>query len=415
MEKFDIPFLTEAFLMGNETLTNTIKTMLYKKDEHVFDKIDFEDQAIYQEPLIFAFLNDHEIDYNIDWLLLGYMKKNVDQAVSVQSDDFGRIYLANIGWLITGDKRAEFSLRRNSAQELSLFKNDEEVPFTLEPLLQSADGKLELVNHNIPLLRKCFYDTDGSLLQVEIDEIAALRQHDLFRAIDLMKKYMPEYYNLVTLATKKIQVFNVDTYKSNSFATIGAQGLAFFNAYQEDYDEIFFLDDIAHQTGHIIMNGILFNKEDYFKVDPATILQNVYAENGDLYETRDVEVLIHALYTYYSTFLTLNTFLDQQVFEGRKRHELLARMAFYLEKCYSDLSLFEQPTFDFNKTEKLYKPEDLFTENGLTIYNGIKHYFGEMFNKWNRITKSYDLGNQPYNFTYSKFIELNPYELNPVE
>jgi amidophosphoribosyltransferase len=68
-----------------------------------------------------------------------------------------------------------------------------------------------------------------------------------------------------------------------------------------------------------------------------------------------------------------------------------------------------------NAVRQIYKPfatEEnalkYFTENGLSIYKEIKNTWLEMSKKWFDEVKVYDLSNQPYNFTYSKFIELNP-------
>jgi hypothetical protein len=81
MEKFDIDFLTKSYLKGKVSVTETIKMMLYKRDETIFDKINFEDDKIYDEPLIFAFLNDDK-EYNLDWLLIGYMNTKEERKVS---------------------------------------------------------------------------------------------------------------------------------------------------------------------------------------------------------------------------------------------------------------------------------------------------------------------------------------------
>ena len=83
-------------------------------------------------------------------------------------------------------------------------------------------------------------------------------------------------------------------------------------------------------------------------------------------------------------------------------------MAFYIEKCYSDFLLFENLSFQFNKIDKLYQPDELFTTKGMILYNGLKEYYHQIYNKWNNMVSQYDLSNQPYNFTYSKFIQLNP-------
>jgi hypothetical protein len=193
MEKFDIDFLTKSYLKGKVSVTDTIKMMLYKRDETIFDKINFEDDKIYDEPLIFAFLNDDK-QYNLDWLLIGYMNTKEERKVSVKSDNFGRIYIANIGWLITSIKNCDFDLIRGCDGKFSLFRENQKISFYIEPIESSIDGKIEILSHSIPLLRKCFYDTNGKLLDIEVDEINKRCHSHLLEAITLMKELIPDHY-----------------------------------------------------------------------------------------------------------------------------------------------------------------------------------------------------------------------------
>lgn len=39
-------------------ITNTIKLLLYNKNKVILEKIDFEDDNIFLEPLLFAFFNN---------------------------------------------------------------------------------------------------------------------------------------------------------------------------------------------------------------------------------------------------------------------------------------------------------------------------------------------------------------------
>ena len=115
------------------------------------------------------------------------------------------------------------------------------------------------------------------------------------------------------------------------------------------------------------------------------------------------------LYTYYTTFICLDACLEADVFKDAKRHEVLGRIKFYIKKCYQDISLIENPTKEFNNTTQFYGSDQLFTSNGLVIYNEIKRIYNLIVTKWFQLVKDFDINNQPYNFTYSKFIELNPY------
>jgi DNA gyrase inhibitor GyrI len=80
----------------------------------------------------------------------------------------------------------------------------------------------------------------------------------------------------------------------------------------------------------------------------------------------------------------------------------LGRISFYINKCYRDLLLIDNPI------NSEIKSSEYFTEMGLQIYSELKNKWKEMYRKWFEVTKHYDMSNQPYNFTYSNFAELNP-------
>jgi hypothetical protein len=218
----------------------------------------------------------------------------------------------------------------------------------------------------------------------------------------LIKEHIPTQYELIEKYAPKCVVFNFDTYQRNSFATLSAQGIGFFNAYQDNYDEVFFVDDIAHQTGHVILNVMIYESNQFFRKDKKTVLEIINMPDGSLIEKRDLHVVFHALYTYYTSFICLDACLENNVWEGKQKHEAIGRIAFYINKCYRDTLLIDNP---INSEEKAV---EYFTNDGLIIYRELKIKWKEMYKKWFGLTKHFDMSNQPYNFTYSKFLELNP-------
>ncbi len=400
----------DFILSGNQSLIENIKLLLYQTDVTVFDRIDFDDDKIYREPLLFAYFKNVENSmYSLDAILYGYTQPNLRPLkISIASDEFGRIYLPNIGWLLTNEKHQLYDMATNAESEITLRKNGTLIPYRLEKPDTLNDTSIEVLKYPISLLKQFYYDTGQLLVEVEITEITKKHRENLRKAWNLIRKHLPTHYETILLTTNRCVIFNVDSNLRNSFATLSAQGISFFNAYQDDYNEVFFVDDIAHQTGHIIFNAMIYEVENFLLVSPDTIIQNVEVE-GILTESRDIHVIFHALYTYYTTFICLDACLEAGVFTKQKRHEALGRMSFYIKKCYQDISLIEDPLEKYNKTSKLYASKELFTANGFIIYNEIKKTYRSMVKKWINIVGDFDMSNQPYNFTYAKFNEINPY------
>lgn len=388
------PFLEN----GASNFNQNIKILLYKQNQNIFDILDFENNFIYNEPLLVAYFNNKsESKQSLESVIFGYSTSN--PRFKVFSDEFGRIYLSNVGWFLTNHKQETFDF---DFLNFKLYKNENEISFVFENLEIIEDTKIELLKFSVPLLEQFYYNTENQLINVEVENIAAKHLKNITKAYNLIKQNIPSQFELIEKYAPKCVIFNVNTFDRNSFASLSAQGISFFNSYQEDYDEVFFVDDIAHQTGHVIFNLMIFDSNLFFRKNKNTILEIINMPDGSFIENRDLHVIFHALYTYYTSLICLSTCLENNVFNDRQKHEAMGRIAFYINKCYKDLLLVDNPINSENKSN------EYFTNDGLKIYRELKNKWKEMYKKWFEITNHFDLSNQPYNFTYSNFLELNP-------
>jgi hypothetical protein len=388
------PYLIE----GYSSIINDMKILLYKRDENIFEILDFENDEIYKDPLLFAFFyNKIKFKQSLDSLILGYTsKKNSGEVIS---DEYGRIYIPNIGWFLTDYKNQSFVFDK---VESKLLKNNEDIKFVFERIEFINNTNIEILKYQIPLLKSFYFNTDGAFLDVEIENITKKHLKTITNAYNLIKKNIPSHFELIEKYAPKCVIFNFDTYERNSFAALLAYGIGFYNAYQDDYDEVFFIDDIAHQTGHIIFDTMIFKDQKYLKVKKETIIETLEMPDGTFVEKRDLHIIFHALYTYYTSFICLDKCIDNGEFNNKQLHEAMGRISFYINKCYKDLLLIDSPIKSFEKANHF------FTNDGMIIYTELKNKWFEMYNKWFEKIKHFDMSNQPYNFTYSKFLELNP-------
>lgn len=222
-------------------LINSVKILLFKENQSIFDLIDFNDEAIYCDPFIFMYVKNRE--QVLENIIIGYAKNNME--IEITTDEFGRIYIPNVGWLHTSYKKTRLKLH---GKELKLSKNDRLIHFKHEPIYHIENTKIELLKYNLASLKPFYCDSEGIPLDVEIHEISKRYIENITKAYNLIKINIPSQFKLIEKYAPKCVIFKVDTNKRNSFATFAANGISFFNAYQSDYDEVFFIDDIAHQT-----------------------------------------------------------------------------------------------------------------------------------------------------------------------
>jgi len=360
-----------------------IKTLVYKQSPEIIEKVDYENDDAFLEPLLFSYFNS---------------KKN---------DEFPKESLEEIlqGYFIKKEKiKLKYSFNKNDVAyvpKVGYFKKGESVPF--ENIKLIFNTRIELIKHKMIHLKYVFRDFSENIIDEDLIEISSTLNNQFIKklenAFSYIKKYCPDHYKLIEQCCKKVMLFKTNPENTNSFATIKAHGMAFFNVYQDDNDEVFFVDDIAHQTGHIILTTLLFERKKYFLIDKN---QNLSSILNDDKEYRSFYILFHALYTYYTTLLCLDNCIESNCFNQKQNHEAKARIGFYLKKYNSDL-------------RKLYKIANYYggftkilSKNAIPVFKIVNNKYLNMEEKWKTIVKKFNYDNQPYNFTYKKFIKLNP-------
>ena len=320
-------------MKNRDEIINTIKLLLYKENTSVFEKLNFDDDEVFLEPLLFAYFNSKS--YNsypkeaLEEMLQGYFIKKEEIITHSYSRD-GIAYVPNIGY----------------------FKVNESIPF--EKIKFIAHTNIELIQYPIIYLKYIFRDFNEQPIEerkITISkELVEVHEESLTIALSYIKKYSSNHYNLIEQCCKKILLFKTDPKNTNSFATINAHGMAFLNVFQKEYDEVFFVDDIAHQTGHIIMTTITFKRKDYFLIDENLNIKSIV---NNPKEYRSFYILFHALYTYYTTILCLDNCISNNCFDKRQAHEAIGRIGFYLVKYNLDINTFNNVIKHYGGIEKV--------------------------------------------------------------
>jgi hypothetical protein len=392
----------DGYLKENkDKFVEQIMILVCKEDEELFNELFSKDWELFYEPLVFSYFNQKNRNKKeLRLLFSGCVNFEPLLIEPILLENNNSVYFPKFGYL-------EFNF--DKLNNLQIESKNGEVFFNmdLKSLNFNNKGKkfigdhcFELLYQPVRLLRQCYYDSEGNILDVEIIDHNSTIFQDLNIALNLIRNHVPDYYELLRIVLKKIVVFKIDSTLRNSFADLAAHGVIFINAYQLDYDVVFFVDDIAHQAGHVIMNTLLFDKSDYFNVHYDTTFEEITYDSF-IVEKRNLHVVFHALYTYYTAFTCLDACLKAGVFNKRQTHEALGRIKFYILKCAHDLALINQ------KSVSMDNSIPLFTCKGKVIIEAIKQKQLYMIDLWWSKIGDFNLDNQPYNFTYSCFSELN--------
>ena len=380
--------MLDPFLNYNEyhlKIVDSVKTVLYKKDQTIFDKLDFYNDEIFGEPLLFSAINN---DYEkwIDTLVFG-LSKNKEQfciTTSVINNDL--IYLPHVGHLKLSEKGLKEVTIQYVENQYKVSNNENDVNFEL-----TASTKLEgieVFTCNHPLIQSFFRNEQGENIAVRIDStLFEKHKEHLTRALEVMKEVLPTYYDIIKQYITKIVLYEGD---ANSFATMQAHGCIFIGV-RDTYDEIFFIEDIIHQTAHVFFNTSTFNKEGLFSIPFATNFFEITNDPTDKRAT--IYDRFHGLYTHLFINKIITGCLDNKLFNGRKYYELVARFTLNNQRFATGL--------------RKMKEGSLFQEKGQEWMLLFVDNFKTTYNRYKELLEKYDVSNQPYVFDFRKFEEIN--------
>jgi HEXXH motif-containing protein len=207
-------------------------------------------------------------------------------------------------------------------------------------------------------------------------------------AFNLLRAYCPDLADEIIAGTRLVVLFQAE--QPNSFATLSAHGAIFLNV-NGAIDEVYFIEDIAHQAGHVTFNALTLAKERFLLINPDTPLGGPH---GNDRESRTVYSAFHGMFTYVTIGQALAAVLERHVFDARQAHEALGRLGLVLRKFNHDLALLDRAEF--------------WTPLGRRCWRQFESIFAGQQARYAPITQGFDYSNQPYVFDYHLFAELNP-------
>lgn len=363
-------------------ISETIKLLIYKENPNLLENLDFDDDEVFLEPLLFAYFNSKKDNLfsneMLEEILQGYFLTPLKEVILKNSlNKKGTTYIPKLGY----------------------FKANHIKPYEL---IENIVGtSIEILKHSMVILDHIYntpYHNKFETNQIEVTNSCMENIIFLTNAFQLLKENAKDQFDLIELCCKSCVIFNTNPENINSFATLNAHGIAFFNVYQKDYDEVFFIDDIAHQTAHIILTTFIYVRKNIFKIDENQTIKEILVNTS---ENRTFKTIYHAHYTYYAIFTCLDNCINNNAFNLKQENEAVARIGFYLKKCKFDLDYIQDVAIEYGGIEKIL------TKKGLKVYKMVQEKYFKMLEKWGNKTIKYDYTMQPYNFTYSIFLTEN--------
>ncbi len=380
---------------GQSQFALSVKSMIFREDESLFEVLDFSDDRIFLEPLLFAYFNSNKTNITLKQILFGYIHPSKRfTKINVSTNPSGIIYLPKIGYLETENcENLQLELAvDNHTGDYTLTYESNIVDYKFKKTVLITGTDIEVQQFSNPLIEPYFRDRSNNVTSVNSNQIGFNYYDDINNAVIILKEYYPSFFSCFNEVIRCIMPFNSDS--ANSFATLSVHGTAFLNV-PKNANEVFFIEDIVHQCGHTILTSITHEMEQFLAIDPDTPLEKFNLKTG---EYRSVYVAFHGVFTEAIMNEAFAICVENKIFMGRKEHELKGRFAYILSRFLADM-------------ESLNHPE-IFTPTGFYVYSALRNKMLTTYSQYGSMLKEFDLTNQPYTFSYDQFLLTNPLKVH---
>lgn len=358
-----------------EILSNIFFSRIAYFENH-FDILELDSRIIWNPEVICFLLNDLPIDNNhLEKLNFGYALNENRKAINVTSDSFGIIDIPNVGFFIA-QSNSDFVLEECNRH----FHLDKEITERFEYTYNSIQFR--------PVLPKIAYENQNLDLLESPKTTFENNKTTIVNAFELIKNYSKSLFHMINKCVDSVVVYNAKN--SNSFANINYHGVAFINIYQKKQNEIFFVDDLAHQCGHVIFNVLTLDAGNFLSIPKNTLIKSITRKSKD---RRTIYDAFHGLFTYTCIIDILSNLYCHWNCSKENKNELLARIGFYMLKFRIDLGYLDHP--------------EIFTDLGNTYFKQFVSGYKKIYERLFKFYGHFNFSNQDYIFDFKKFKEIN--------
>lgn len=241
--------------------------------------------------------------------------------------------------------------------------------------------------HFIEFIPPILYELN-SKINYSPQELINLNKKNINQAFKFLRLYIPLFHKLLKLTSTGICLFK--DLELESFAGMDYHGTGFINLKKDKETIVFFIDEISHQFGHVIINNLLINKNEFFNYPFNTLYKDLDSLSND---HRNIFDLMHGFFTLFFIINSLDIYIPKCSKKSNNYFEAIARIIFYLNKMNKDIEKFK----NFN----ILNNKGLFFLNKMISFNFKKN------KKYKKHLTVLKFDNQPYVFDYELFTILN--------
>jgi hypothetical protein len=369
---------------GQLALANQIRRLLYQHAPDLFANLDFADDGTFLEPLLFArFAVREHARRELLLACLQYLPSARKPAtIDADTDAEGRVFVPGLGYIVGLPSSSLVRLLRDRAAPLDYSVGGSSSDAAQLSEWCVAPPRLTLLPYPVEALARAVDDARGTLRGQE--EATRLHRDSVLTACSALRECWPCLSDAIASVVRHVVLF--DDITRNSFATPAAHGIAFLNV-ALGTGVAFFVEDLAHQCGHVLFTAALEGESPLLRVSPATPVRDVIGVD----DHRTMDVLLHGMFTQALMVEALGGFLRRR--GGTDAHEIEGRLAFALVRLGLDL--------------RACAGLEIYSDAGARLIRELLNTYTAAAERYRGVCERADLSAQPYNFDYPLYAERN--------
>lgn len=383
---------------GQGVFCDIIKVALYQQDETIFERLDFENDALYMEPMLFGYCTQKDQRPMLPQVLFGnYAPEQRPTNFTVYTNRQGVIYLPQYGaFQTTFPSTALQAIYTPTTDQIVFSKDQTPIDAELTPLRYLPQLPKAELTHSVDVYSEALFYVWARVPKEHVDALLTQQAVDLDtyqpaleQALEWLRTYFPEEFELYRLTTRKIVLFSSPLLRN--FASREMHGTVYLNV-NEHSNATFFLEELIHQCSHTVFNAMTHDAKRLFLVDHNRSV-------GEFNGTGDARTLYGALHGIYTTGKIVDLFIKllkaQPNIDPELLHELCGRVA--INKNRHNIGL-EKVDLD-----------TVFTKEGKALFC---HYYQQLDDniQQNPVFFEYNMTQHPIVFSYQQFKLDNPIE-----
>jgi hypothetical protein len=320
---------------GQKKLAHSMRTRIFQRLPAFYSKLDEVNDAVFLEPLLFAYFDGLLPDsIRLEQLLVGsIVHAGSSEHLPVFSDENGVIYLPALGYLMTGLGQEEFTLIWDKDLQCLELKHggqpavfDFELPYYArgtaieitsviyapwQPFFEEEMRKGSQGFSNIP---EPVFPSQETMLQNWIPQMESV--------FDLLGRCCPAYLEEIMSVIRRIVIF--ESKNLPSFSPQGLNGCVFLNC-TEAVSEVSIISGLSVYTTQLQFYLLKLENDPFFRLKPDQACINEYSRDSkkNFAFFRDMEELFISS----KQAEVLESCYSSKFFSGAMRHEFAGRLA----------------------------------------------------------------------------------------